>query len=61
MSKQQKNYWKNLQEVLANKQDVPHWLHLDVAEGVGKVIAMPVREDVGVSVDPQMVVEYYSK
>ncbi len=61
VSKQQKNYWKNLQEVLANKQDVPHWLHLDVAEGVGKVIAMPVREDVGVSVDPQMVVEYYSK
>lgn len=61
ITKQQKNYWKNLQEALGNKQDVPHWLHLDVANGEGKVIAMPVREDVGVSVDPQMVVEYYSK
>ena len=61
ITKQQKTYWKNLAEILANKQDVPHWLALDVAEGVGRVIAMPVREDVGVSVDPQMVVEYYSK
>jgi len=61
VSKQQKNYWKNLAEILANKQDVPHWLALDVANGEGRVIAMPVREDVGVSVDPQMVVEYYSK
>ena len=61
ITKQQKNYWKNLQEVLNNKQDVPHWLHLDAAKGEAKVIAMPVREDVGVSVDPQMVVEYYSK
>ncbi|MEK9173976.1 MAG: 30S ribosomal protein S4 [Patescibacteria group bacterium] len=61
ITKQQKNYWKNLAEILANKQDVPHWLALDVAKGEGKVIAMPVREDVGVSVDPQMVVEYYSK
>lgn len=61
ITKQQKSYWKNLAEILANKQDVPHWLALDVANGEGRVIAMPVREDVGVSVDPQMVVEYYSK
>ncbi len=61
ITKQQKTYWKNLAEILANKQDVPHWLALDVANGEGRVIAMPVREDVGVSVDPQMVVEYYSK
>lgn len=61
ITKQQKNYWKNLAETLANKQDVPHWLALDVVNGEGRVIAMPVRADVGVSVDPQMVVEYYSK
>jgi small subunit ribosomal protein S4 len=61
VSKQEKNYWKNLQETLAAKQDIPHWLSLDIAKGEGKVIALPTREDVGVSVDPQMVVEYYSK
>jgi small subunit ribosomal protein S4 len=61
VTKQQKNYWKILNESLATKKDVPHWLALDVAKGEGRVIAMPVREDVGVSVDPQMVVEYYSK
>ena len=61
VSKTQKNYWKDLAESLAAKQDVPHWLFLDVAKGEGKIIALPTREDVGVSVDPQMVVEYYSK
>lgn len=61
VSKQEKNYWKNLAESLAAKQDVPHWLMLDIAKGEGKIIALPTREDVGVSVDPQMVVEYYSK
>jgi small subunit ribosomal protein S4 len=61
VSKQEKNYWKNLAETLAAKKDVPHWLVLDIAKGEGKVIALPTREDVGVSVDPQMVVEYYSK
>ncbi|MCW1888787.1 MAG: 30S ribosomal protein S4 [Candidatus Moranbacteria bacterium] len=61
VTKAQKNYWKNLSESLAAKQDVPHWLFLDAAKGEGKIIALPTREDVGVSVDPQMVVEYYSK
>jgi len=61
VSKQEKTYWKNLAETLATKQDIPHWLALDVAKGEGRVIALPNREDVGFSVDPQMVVEFYSK
>lgn len=60
-NKQQKTYFKNLMEVLKNKKDVPHWLELNADKLEGKVIALPAREDVGVNVDPQMVVEYYSK
>lgn len=61
-TKLEKNYWKNLNETLAERQKtVPHWLSLDAKKGEGKVIAMPLPQDVGVSVDPQMVVEYYSK
>lgn len=61
-TKREKNYWKNLNETLAERQKtVPHWLSLDAKKGEGKVIAMPLPQDVGVSVDPQMVVEYYSK
>jgi len=60
-SKQGKMYFKNLEETLKNKKDVPHWLELDADKGIGKIVALPTRDDIGVNVDPQMVVEYYSK
>lgn len=59
--KKDKTYFKNIAETLKNKKDVPHWLELDADKMVGKVVALPTREDVGVHVDAQMVVEYYSK
>ena len=60
-SKSEKTYFKNLTETIKNKKDVPHWLELDAEKLSGKVLALPTRADVGVNVDPQMVVEYYSK
>ncbi len=60
-NKKDKTYFKNLLETIQNKKDVPHWLNLDVTKMEGKVLAMPARGDVGVRVDAQMVVEYYSK
>ncbi len=60
-TKENKIVTKNRVEVLKNKNDVPHWLALDAEKLEGKVIALPSREDVGISVDAQMVVEYYSK
>ncbi len=60
-SKEEKTLTKNRIELLKNKKDVPHWLSLDVDKLEGKVLALPSREDVGISVDAQMVVEYYSK
>jgi len=60
-TKKDKTYFKNLLETLKNKKDVPHWLELDTEKMTGKVVALPNRQDVGVQVDAQMVVEYYSK
>lgn len=60
-NKKDKQFFKNQEEILKNKKDVPHWLALDADKQTGKVLALPAREDVGVRVDAQMVVEYYSK
>lgn len=60
-SKKGKQFFKNQEEILKNKKDVPHWLALDADKLTGQVLAMPARGDVGVRVDAQMVVEYYSR
>ncbi|MDP3957641.1 MAG: 30S ribosomal protein S4 [bacterium] len=60
-NKKIKQFFKNQEEILKNKKDVPHWLALDADKQTGKVLALPARDDVGVRVDAQMVVEYYSK
>lgn len=60
-NKLDKQYFKTQTEILKNKKDVPHWLELDVEKFTGKMLSLPTREDIGVRVDAQMVVEYYSK
>jgi small subunit ribosomal protein S4 len=59
--KKDKTYVKNQMEILKNKKDVPTWLELNAIKFEGKVAALPSRDSIGVSVDPQVVVEYYSK
>lgn len=60
-TKREKTYVKNRIEILKEKKDVPTWLELDATKLEGKIVALPRRDDIGVTVDPQMVVEYYSK
>jgi small subunit ribosomal protein S4 len=60
-NKKEKQFFKNQEEILKNKKDVPHWLELDATKQTARVLSMPAREDIGVRVDAQMVVEYYSK
>jgi small subunit ribosomal protein S4 len=60
-TKKEKTFVKMREETLLNKKDVPAWLELDAANLAGTVIGLPSRGDVGIVVDPQMVVEYYSK
>ena len=59
--KKDKIFFKTQIELLKEKKDVPHWLALDIEKLEGRVLSMPTRDDVGVNVDPQMIVEYYSK
>ena len=39
----------------------PEWLELDRAELKGKVVRLPVREDVDFPVEEHLIVEYYSR
>ncbi|NTW27160.1 MAG: 30S ribosomal protein S4 [Candidatus Moranbacteria bacterium] len=60
-SKKDNAYFKNQIQTLANKKDFPRWIKFDQSKLEGTVISLPTREDVGVQVDPQMVVESYSR
>jgi small subunit ribosomal protein S4 len=60
-TKAEKNYFKNQLPILKNKKDFPSWIAFDFQKLEGKVISSPTREEIGVNVDPQMIVEYYSR
>ena len=48
-------------QILKNKKDFPVWIQFDATKLEGKTIASPQRGDVESSIDPQMIVEYYSR
>lgn len=54
------NYFKALRQELDERR-VPRWLNLDVKNLSAKVIQLPSREDIDVSLNEQLVVEYYSR
>jgi small subunit ribosomal protein S4 len=56
-----KNYFKNLEQAIKNKKDFPAWISFDAQKLEGKVTNEPTRDDVGINVDAQVVVEYYSR
>lgn len=60
-TKKEKNYFKNQKQYLENRKEQTSWILFDPAKLEGKVTAVPDRSSVGISVDPQMVVEYYSR
>jgi len=59
--KKEKQYFKNLETVLKNRKDIPSWVSLDAKILEGKILAAPEIDNIGVNVDPQLVVEYYSR
>ncbi len=52
--------FKNLSEIL-KKVEVPVWLHLDKKEFLAKVLHEPKAKDIRSNVNPQIIVEFYSK
>ena len=60
-SKKEKEFFKNQTQILSAKKNFPRWIQFDQSKMEGKVIASITREDVGIHVDPQLVVESYSR
>lgn len=60
-SKKDNAYFKLQSQALASKKDFPRWIQFDQSRLEGKIVSLPTREDVGIHVDPQMVVESYSR
>ena len=55
-----KSLFKDL-EIKLKKYNPPSWLSLDKKELKAEVLAMPLKEDINIPVDLQMIVEYYSR
>lgn len=60
-SKIDKKYLKEISQVLKNKKDVPSWIDFNPDNFEGKIIRRPERAEVGINIDAQVVVEYYSR
>lgn len=60
-AKSERNYFKNIDQALKNKKDFPAWISFDADKKEGKVTGQPQRMDIGVNVDAQIIVEYYSR
>jgi small subunit ribosomal protein S4 len=54
-------YFKELQAILKKNNEVPQWLSLDPVKMEGKVLGRPTKDEIGVDVDIQGVIEYYSR
>jgi len=53
-------YFKVLRQDLDDRQ-VPRWLQLDAKNLSATVLQLPIRDDIDVSLNEQLVVEYYSR
>jgi len=43
------------------KAKVPGWINMDAKKLAGKVLHLPKKEDLTTNVNPQMIVEFYSR
>ena len=53
-------YFKELRQNIDDRQ-VPRWLSLNTNELSGKILSLPTRDDIDVSLNEQLIVEYYSR
>ena len=57
---------RNIERFKNNLEDnasivIPRWLEFDAANMVGKVVALPTREDIDLPIEEHLIVELYSK
>lgn len=54
-------YFKNQVQILKNMKNFPSWIDFDGVKLEGKIKSTPGRDGMETSIDPQMVVEFYSR
>ena len=54
------DFFKNIIE-LTKEKEIPSWLEVDKKDLVGKILKIPSREEMGISLKEQLIVELYSK
>jgi len=59
--KKEKRYFIAKNEVLKVRKNFPAWLEFDNKKMEAKVVSVPSKDDMDVSIDTQMIVEYYSR
>ena len=53
-------YFKDLRQNMDDRR-VPRWLTVESANLRGRVVNVPAREDIDISLNEQLIVEYYSR
>ncbi len=56
-----KGYFKALAEEFGKRQTPPKWLSVDPEKMSATVVALPEREDIDITINEQLIVEYYSR
>ncbi len=56
-----KGYFKDLAEEFGKRQTPPKWLSVDPEKMSATVVALPEREDIDITINEQLIVEYYSR
>jgi small subunit ribosomal protein S4 len=60
MSSRRNQYFRDRRELLGQRE-VPAWLSLNADELMGRVVALPTRQEIDAPVDEQLIVEFYSR
>ncbi len=56
-----RTYFHDLRHMLENRPPVPEWLDLNAADLTGTVLRSPERSDIDLTINDQLIVEYYSR
>lgn len=54
-------YFRDLRQVLEDRPPIPEWLSLDTTNIEGAILRNPERTDIDLTVNEQLIVEYYSR
>ena len=60
-TKKEKNYFIGQISLLKNRKDFPSWLQFDKEKVTWKISGIPKKQEAEGNIDPQLVVEYYSR